>query len=155
MDKSRRDRRRLYRFGDIVRLGGIYVRAGGGKPEQAQRVALSIGERFPPALVGWHLEERLSVQRPAIDRLAMPTVPPEQRPILLDAAAMEYALERVHRGGWNGALIELEAKILANGEGPKSKAAKLAQAHLLVLIAELRIRRTIAGTKEEGDPDDG
>lgn len=145
MDNPRRSRRRLYRFGEIVRTGGIYIRVG-GPVKEAQRVALSIGERFPPAIMGWNLEERLSVQRPALDRLTIPSGAPEIRPILLDAAAMEYALEIVHRAGWNGALRELEAEILASSKNGKTDA--------LALISELRIGRTMP-EQTEGDLSDG
>lgn len=143
MDKRGKERRRTFLFGDVVRTPGIYVRAGDERAEP-RHVALAIGEHYPPAASGWHLEKRISVRRPAIERPPVPVA--QTRPILLDEAAMEYALEVVHRGAWNAALRTLEAKILANGKGGR--------AHVLEIISELRIRRTIAGSTEEGDPDD-
>lgn len=132
---------RTYRAGDAVKVPGIYISAGGSR-----RIALAIGESFPAAPTagtGWRLEERLTVERnPAFLQAPVPT----SQPIVIDAAAMEYAIETSFRGGWNGSLRELEAKILSNG--------KTSRAHVLELIEELRIRRTIAGTKE-GDPSDG
>ena len=134
----------VYQGGRVVRVSGIYVRAD-GSAKDPQRTALAIGERFPPVAGGWNLEKRISVQRPALE----PAVPrQETRPIVLDAGAMEYALERVHRGGWNGALRTLEARILSNGAAKKS-------AHVLALIEELRIRRTMPGSDDEGDLTDG
>lgn len=133
--------RRTYRAGDAVKVPGIYVSAGGSK-----RVALAVGESFPPAPTagtGWTLEERMTIERhPAYTQAPKPTV----QPIVIDAEAMEYAIDRAYFAAWNGALRELEAKILANG--------KVSRAHILELIEELRIRRTIAGQKE-GDLTDG
>lgn len=133
--------RRLYHPGAPVKVPGIYVSAGGTK-----RVALAIGESFPKAPTagtGWTLEERLSVERnPAYLQAPAPT----SSPIVIDPAAMEYAIDRAYAAAWNSALRELEAKILSNG--------RTSRAHILELIEELRIRRRMPAEKE-GDPSDG
>lgn len=138
--------KRTFRAGDEVRTSGIYR-------DSRHRLALAVGEIFPasqPKDGGWKLVERMAVQRVAdlVDEAARNPRPlaPLAAPIIIDPVAMEYAIEQSYRGGWNGSLLTLEARILANGKGSKD--------HVLALIAELRIRRTIAGTKE-GDPSDG
>lgn len=134
--------RRIYRPGDTVKTAGVYKSAGG------RRVGLSIGEAFPATTqgTGWTLDQRMAIERNP--QLVQPTRP-TATPIVIDPAAMEYAIDKSYLVGWNGALTALEARILANGKGSK--------AHFLETIAELRIRRTIAGTtvEDEGDPEDG